>query len=367
MVALYNAILALCALVGICLTSANAATESEKRKLMQPAIQAATACITASVASDPALPSPTTASTVSRIVERALNGSACAADLRRMIERHDQIYGEGTGLDFLQNAYTSDLPRAVMGQLNGTGPLVSGPKAVAASPASAKIDPTLGMQAPAASSASLRASEMGGDLATTSHRSLPVAMINAGSQYVSLFLIGAGFSMLVLLIIGFGSRFVVFADDGDLLMTSCIFIVPVATAAALSGVWFLISAPSPTPRMDSWEFAQAFPAMAITLAIGVLVWLWAVVGTLTSSICQNGLIVGILIACMKLMAGVFMVLAWFGSLHLAEGFSDGRESSTSFLRLLFLGILIWLAAKLINGERVFERREYRARMRLAPG
>lgn len=159
---------------------------------------------------------------------------------------------------------------------------------------------------------------------------------------------------IILFILGCGSRVVVFADASDALMTACIFIAPIITALALLGIGMLTNFDNQPRSVSLWTFAKDNAVMTFTLGVGVLWWAWAVIGTVVSSIRHNGLIIGSLVAVMKLGAVFTMLLAWFASEHNKP--ADVRNYGP---HLIFLAVLAWFASRYVNGHRVMERREMR--------
>lgn len=74
--------------------------------------------------------------------------------------------------------------------------------------------------------------------------------------------------------------------------------------------------------------------------------------SLVSSIRHNGLIVGMLVAVMKVGAVFSLLAVWYGMI-LNEANTLKGEKARFFLFL----ILAWFASRFVNGQRVMERRE----------
>ncbi|SDN70965.1 hypothetical protein SAMN05216360_110213 [Methylobacterium phyllostachyos] len=157
---------------------------------------------------------------------------------------------------------------------------------------------------------------------------------------------------VILFVLGCGSRVVVFADASDVLMSASMFIAPVVTALATIGLVLLFTPDRPDAHGGFRELVQQNPAPAFAIVVGALWWLWAILGTLISSIRHNGLIVGTLVAVMKVGAVFSLLAVWYGMI-LNEANTLEGEKARFFLFL----ILAWFASRFVNGHRVTERRE----------
>jgi len=157
---------------------------------------------------------------------------------------------------------------------------------------------------------------------------------------------------VILFVLGCGSRVVVFADASDVLMSASMFIAPVVTALATIGLVLLFTPDRPDAHGGFREFVQQNPAPAFAIVVGTLWWLWAILGTLISSSRHNGLIVGTLVAVMKVGAVFSLLAVWYGMI-LNEANTLEGEKARFFLFL----ILAWFASRFVNGQRVMERRE----------
>ena len=105
----------LLALVALTSTAAAASAQSARhplhRTLLMPTVTAATSCIAQMVVAN------ASASSLARNGQwlaaiRAI-GDVCDPALRRMEATYDQLYGLGSGRQFLTGAYAADVPRAV--------------------------------------------------------------------------------------------------------------------------------------------------------------------------------------------------------------------------------------------------------------
>ncbi|WP_149311230.1 hypothetical protein [Methylobacterium sp. P1-11] len=159
---------------------------------------------------------------------------------------------------------------------------------------------------------------------------------------------------VILFVLGCGSRVVVFANASDVLMSASMFIAPVVTALATIGLVLLFTPDQPNAHGGFSEFIHQNPAPAFAIVVGALWWLWAILGTLVSSIRHNGLIVGTLVAVMKVGAVFSLLAVWYGMI-LNEANTLEGEKARFFLFL----ILAWFASRFVNGQRVMERREMR--------
>ena len=90
-----------------------AATDQEKRRLHVPYVRSATSCIVEQVRRD--LRPNYSAADVSTTINSAI--PECREALNRMVDRHDRIFGAGTGRKFLEGPYLHDLPRAIAARI----------------------------------------------------------------------------------------------------------------------------------------------------------------------------------------------------------------------------------------------------------
>ncbi len=139
-------------------------------------------------------------------------------------------------------------------------------------------------------------------------------------------------------------------------MSASMFIAPIVTVLATAGLVLLFTPDQPNAHIGFREFIQLNPAPAFAIVVGALWWAWAILGTLFSSIRHNGLIVGTLVAVMKVGAVFSLLAVWYGMV-LNEANTLEGEKGRFFLFL----ILAWFASRFVNGQRVMERREVRLR------
>jgi len=173
---------------------------------------------------------------------------------------------------------------------------------------------------------------------------------------VSLAFIGLASCTLILFVLGCGSRVVVFADAADAFRSACIFIAPVVSCFVALGVAWVFSLDPDRTYASVWTALKANPAVAFVLAVGVLWWAWAIIGTVVSSIQHNGLVVGLMVAILKIGAVFSLLLIWYGIVMNYDR-TDSIEETTS--KIFLFGILAWFGSKFLNGERVSYRRQTR--------
>jgi hypothetical protein len=160
-----------------------------------------------------------------------------------------------------------------------------------------------------------------------------------------------GASVLILFLMAASNRVVVFSNIGDLVWTAGVLLIPLVTFGA---VWLFASGPLPTNF--GLEFARQEPAAALAAGIGAVLWLVAVGLTVSTSIRENGLALGTLVALFKLLASAFFLIALPGALYVRALFGDERRRHDSPVRKLILGAFAGIGYLLINGGRVAERR-----------
>lgn len=109
--------LVIAALIGAISGSAAAQpfTEQQKRRLLLPYIRTATDCVARSVIDNPAAVVAAQESRGSDLVSAARNN--CLDAIAKMVEVHDNLYGQNTGIGFFKGPYVDDLPRAVIARI----------------------------------------------------------------------------------------------------------------------------------------------------------------------------------------------------------------------------------------------------------
>lgn len=168
----------------------------------------------------------------------------------------------------------------------------------------------------------------------------------------------AGVAIFLLIVLGSGSRFVVFSDKSDLLWTAGVILFPIATII-VAGVGFgTINAPlGEGMKLGDVTFSMLvttylFPT--IVCCVMLLLFLRSLFITVVGTILNNGLLPGLFILVLKLIAIIPILIAAIGGSALY--FESARDVRRNLPFILLLGFFVWLASRMINGERVIERR-----------
>lgn len=356
-------LLALCAsmLLGIVsVVRADPQSDQQRRKALLPQVRATTECITTQVANELAIaaePNPT----IPQMVDRVLRRTLCFPAIRTLIEQHDRLLGPGSGQAFVEGPYLADLPRAVSArlQVNSRGN-TDRPSSTALS-ASPRIADTRVTEAlriaqsqtvvkPVASPVTDKPRQAS---ATVSERLKGIEDDDSFRKGLNLIFVTLAASTVILFVLGFGSRVVVFADAADLFMSACIFVVPLVTLFGAGMIGWMLAPENPPDYATTVDMALDNPAPTFILCVGALAWTWSILGTIVSSIRYNGIIIGPVIAVLKLGALLSLMLAWFGTLHNYD--EEGNENHIAAKFFIF-ALLVWFASKFVNGSRVMERR-----------
>ncbi|MCJ2105916.1 hypothetical protein MKK70_11120 [Methylobacterium sp. E-041] len=342
--------------------SAQSGSDQLKRATVLPAVRASTACIASGVSRQSGITGQSSDGAISEGIRRVIAGGGCDDAIIKMVAVYERTYGPGTGTAFFSGAYGRDLPRAVRSRLadgtqtgsqSGTGdrqgPLI-GQRAIQPSQP-VQVAPVVG-SAPAVTAPSIYSE-------TTKPKTLAEIQLEQAfwvlmGNIAGIFAL-AGCATFVLFSIGLGSRWVVFADSGDLGRTSSIVIGPIVTALAIAFEIWRVTLGAPHTILDKAFFMNHWTLLAI-LAIGTLVVLWGFVSTVTSTIRFNGLAMGSAIAVLKLTAIVFVPLALFGAMHLTDPSNPEQRHRPNVALWIIFGLAIWFGSKLINGPRVLRRR-----------
>ncbi|WP_298956014.1 hypothetical protein [uncultured Methylobacterium sp.] len=333
-------------------SSAQDRSADERRKLILPQVRAATDCVTTGVKGR--LPAPGNQASkqqVQNAIDAVLTAQGCDEPIKDMIRQHDRVFGQGSGIAFFRGAYLDDLPRAVTSRLRapGTTPASAVPSPTQATSQTAPMA-TLAVSHPVA-----QPSSPPGLATPSSVKSYVPTKLDeeAFRRYLSLGLAIMGGCTFILFVLGCGSRVVVFASPADLGMSACMFVVPFATFL-ISIPIALFLGPKGTNNYNSIiDIGHDNPALGFVELIGVIVWVWSVLGTIFSSMKHNGFMIGLLVAAMKIGAMLLISLTWFGASHNDEVPS---ERDHTLAKLIMFGLVIWFASKFINGPRVYERR-----------
>jgi hypothetical protein len=180
----------------------------------------------------------------------------------------------------------------------------------------------------------------------------------AETSSISLVLWPAGVAIFLLIVLGAGSRFVVFSDKSDLLWTAGIILFPIATIIVAAIGFATITPPlEEDMRLGDVTFSMLVTAYlfpTIVCCVMILLFLRSLFITIVGTIMNNGLLPGMVIVALKLIAIIPILIAAIGGCWLYfDSASDMRRNWPIFL---VLGFFVWLASRMINGERVIERR-----------
>lgn len=99
------------------LTPGLAMSAQEQRATMQPLIRSANECIAKAVSSHPQFSATVEPGQVNNLIVDSIPN--CIEPVRALIERHDQIYGDGTGGRFFMGPYLDALPSVVQALMRG--------------------------------------------------------------------------------------------------------------------------------------------------------------------------------------------------------------------------------------------------------
>lgn len=336
-------------------------SDQQRRKALLPVVRVTTECITTQVANELAIaaePNPS----VRQMVDRILRRGQCFPQIRLLIEQHDRLLGPGSGQAWVNGTYLTDLPRAVSARLQAASRGNVEQPSSPVQPASPRIADTRAIEPlriaqpqngsqPVAPPVTLNARKAS---TTVSERLKGVEDDDSFRKGLSLIFVTLAASTAILFVVGCGSRVVVFADAADLFMSACIFVVPLVTLFGAGMIGWMLAPENPPKYATNFEMALDNPAPTFVLCLGALAWAWAILGTIVSSIRYNGIIVGPVIAVLKLGALLSLMLAWLRTLHNYDDEHDGNHIAAKFF---IFAILFWFASKFVNGEKVMERRE----------
>jgi hypothetical protein len=92
-------------------------TVQERRATMQPLIRTANECIAQAVSNHPQFKATIELERVNELIVDSIPN--CIGPVRTLIDRHDQLYGDGTGERFFMGPYLDALPLAVQALMRG--------------------------------------------------------------------------------------------------------------------------------------------------------------------------------------------------------------------------------------------------------
>jgi len=154
--------------------------------------------------------------------------------------------------------------------------------------------------------------------------------------------------ILILVLMGLSNRIVVFYDWDD-------FFITVSPIYTLIGTFFVEA-----------YFGEGTTGANITTTVGSLLAIAAVIWVFISSVRHNGLIIGLPVAILKIVGSLLasiMAIALVGKIFSPDAYnplSVDRFFSSNFAARIFyivlFGIFMWILFKMVNGEKVMQRR-----------
>lgn len=152
---------------------------------------------------------------------------------------------------------------------------------------------------------------------------------------------GVLFSFLAILIAGLTNRIVIFYDTTDFIWTLSPFLSLLAGGIVASTL---------VPKGGELTVTAM-----LVWGIAIIVALYGAYMTFAASIRHNGLALGILIGCFKVLSSVLAAIISLGAISKVFENSD-ISVGKRLLALAIFGLLAWMMARLINGEEVYARR-----------
>ena len=96
-------------------SSPSTVTDAQRRKAHLPFVRATTDCISKTVLRQTDIVQKVQQNQLQSAISNV--GSACSQEVQMLIQKHDEIYGYGTGQSFFSGPYLNDLPRAVLSRI----------------------------------------------------------------------------------------------------------------------------------------------------------------------------------------------------------------------------------------------------------
>jgi hypothetical protein len=93
-------------------------SDQQKNQMMQPLVRSATECILRVVTADPRIEASVRAADVRDLIVESM--PTCADAMRKMIDEHDELYGQGSGETFFMGPYLDMLPTLVFKSVKNT-------------------------------------------------------------------------------------------------------------------------------------------------------------------------------------------------------------------------------------------------------
>jgi len=142
-------------------------------------------------------------------------------------------------------------------------------------------------------------------------------------------------TFLGLLIMGLTNRVVIFYDLDDFLIS----LSPPGSLIVTIG--FIL------------YFGEGTHAAEISAIVGTIFLLIAIIAIFVSSIRHNGLLIGLVVGSFKLIASLLIVTL---AVSLIERFMNPASRMSRLSYVLLFGLLGWVLYRMINGEKVMQRR-----------
>ena len=168
--------------------------------------------------------------------------------------------------------------------------------------------------------------------------------------------VGVSASILALFVAAATNRVCVFENRADFIWTALIGLIPLAWFFGLSVARGGEGMPLLLPAFD-YASIKAQPGKAAFIALGGAFFVVAVLNSLRSSIFNNGPILGVVLFIFKLFSSLFLMFMVPVTIFLEDGLKYHSRSGHHGLFYMFVGAIGYLIYLLINGERVWERRE----------
>jgi len=162
-------------------------------------------------------------------------------------------------------------------------------------------------------------------------------------QYVVLGLYASVIAFVVIFLLAFTNKIIVFYDHMDLAWSLMIVLGPLLS---LGGLLALDS----DVKTLSDEFFFGETVKILLTVSGGAIGLLGVLKTYQMSILCNGLLMGLIIGSFRVVAAVLILLAVFGFVSKLLD-KKGRSVGTIMVTMLFFGVFVWIVSVLINGDR----------------
>ncbi|MHB8425706.1 MAG: hypothetical protein ACYDB9_11255 [Gammaproteobacteria bacterium] len=187
-------------------------------------------------------------------------------------------------------------------------------------------------------------------LAAAAEHAPPATRALLDKQLITLALWGLFGTFLFLLALGLTNRVVIFYDGWDAFWA----IVPLVSVVVSVLIWVSIIPDTTHPAHQT--DGMILPVMVL-IAGGLSALIGGIV-TLYNAVKYNRNVpLGVLIGVCKLVISILLIVLSLGYLL---GPNDKRTRGQNLFALIALGAIAWLWIKLVNGERVYEKRGWAA-------